>query len=57
MKRSHALTILVLVLMTWVVFRQVQRFGFVNFDDEIYSSGNPYILNAGVPVAESSMPQ
>jgi Flp pilus assembly protein TadD len=49
MKRSHALTILVLVLMTWAVFWQVQQFGFVNFDDEIYSSQNPYIFN-GVTV-------
>ena len=49
MKRSHFLTIPVLVLMTWAVYWQVQRFGFVNFDDEIYSSQNPYILN-GVTV-------
>ena len=53
MKRSHALTIPLLVLMTWTVFWQVQRFGFVNFDDQIYSSQNPYILN-GVTVESIS---
>jgi tetratricopeptide (TPR) repeat protein len=45
MKRFHFLTIPVLVMMTWAVFWQVQRFEFVNFDDRIYSSQNPYILN------------
>ena len=43
--RDHWWTVPALVLVTWAIYAQVQDYGFVNYDDDVYSSQNRHLAD------------